>query len=669
MLSRERSKKFHVKVTNEFGGAEKRGLVATKKFEINSITLKTTPALKVVNNKCLYESNYSSLNTCATCCKRFKGTELYALSNTDEYFPCSNCGIYRYCSHACRRRDYHDIHRSECIIIRSYRDLVQDNNLEIDEITRLIFRLYSRCEQDSIYKTKILNLTSHIESISKGGMIDTLNENLPAIADAIFNCKEGEPTQRTALEKYIQTLVGIALVNTNNFVDEFDEKIGICIDPLFSMINHSCIPNTICHSDSPSSFYVIATNTIESGKQITTNYCYISQPKEIRQFELMFRFYFKCQCKLCSQKLDLFFSYNCPNCSSLLCGLSFDMFFKVDSVKRLNFKNKGNPNICNGCQSKIDYGKLEDINELHKLLLNYLLIRNSSLTSTTSNKLYENIEEFKEDFKVSDSLIKMDTTTIVKACSDLHHEGKMIPPNHFQYISDVLGEVIGSRFVPEFCYPLNFYSTEISYCSNAFIEESDSYFPHSDYNIVDLRILKFIAFMREKIAVDIPCDLTEAKLSKFGHFTNICNEVAHVINMLYECKCHSKILQMDNKSLLILFVKLACFFCLQALEFCLISFMKSEQYKNLTQLVSFIGLSATKNEAPQELKDWWSIKPKSFCDSMFEEELKFLFGFLKIPVIIKTNDIKIQFANRDRKSLFKKVENLLSKNINIFNDI
>ena len=89
-------------------------------------------------------------------------------------------------------------------------------------------------------------------------------------------------------------------MNAFTFVSPTHEPIGIAIDPLVSVANHSCDPNCIIMCDGPSVF-IRTLKPMKEGEEITISYCESNQPYWKRQQGLKAKYYFDCRCSKCAQ--------------------------------------------------------------------------------------------------------------------------------------------------------------------------------------------------------------------------------------------------------------------------------------------------------------------------------------------------------------------------------
>jgi SET and MYND domain-containing protein len=79
-----------------------------------------------------------------------------------------------------------------------------------------------------------------------------------------------------------------------------DVSLGTGFDPIVCSANHSCDPNTIVVFNQPT-LVVRAMRPIPSGEEIFIKYIDITNPRSVRQSELLDQYYFECKCSKCEQ--------------------------------------------------------------------------------------------------------------------------------------------------------------------------------------------------------------------------------------------------------------------------------------------------------------------------------------------------------------------------------
>lgn len=328
---------------------EGRGVACTRSIPCNATIQTFRPKIRVIKLLPLNTGASSCLNTCQHCLHDNEGREFHNVSyvtpetNIKDIalelpIGCGHCKIYRYCNYGCYIRDWYETHRYECCAFESLQKPL--GILGLDSSLRLVLRAFVCCELDPILKQQVWLLTSHADTFKQqqSELTHWADTTATAIANAfsavlpekqfVTRFEEAKTlVAKGSLHQYLFALACIVLVNSNIFANHHSEDIGLQLDPEFSLINHSCVPNAISVAVSRESFALLAICNIKKGAQVTVNYCTTSAPRFIRQAFLQQKFLFDCQCRLCRQDTDYFFSYNCRHCNLMIPGPEWELFF------------------------------------------------------------------------------------------------------------------------------------------------------------------------------------------------------------------------------------------------------------------------------------------------------------------------------------------------------
>jgi len=88
------------------------------------------------------------------------------------------------------------------------------------------------------------------------------------------------------------------LINGQTLVNALFHPLGVSLDPVPAMINHSCAPNAVI-SFSGACMRVSAIEHIAADREITISYIDNTNKREDRQLELSQRYHFDCKCRYC----------------------------------------------------------------------------------------------------------------------------------------------------------------------------------------------------------------------------------------------------------------------------------------------------------------------------------------------------------------------------------
>lgn len=619
-----------------------RGLTASDTLSHLEEIMRVVPYAKVYNDKGYggSDSNYSSV--CDVC-----GTY-----GGDYLIKCA-CNYVAVCDLSCMQR-LNEYHPQECFMLRTISKL-KGYQKSIPELVRLLIRVY--CSTKDSSKLVLFfgsYLTSHYAQIMEEMDMRLIEKTLTVVtvaADSFAKNYEKDPVILTNDNRfrYILELFCVCIVNATTITNTNFEKIGICLDPNFALINHSCIPNTLAIPNS-NSFSVVSTRKIPANKEITTTYCYVNQPKFLRQHELRTKFFFNCSCPLCVKKHDFFFSFNCPHCGELFCSLNWNSV--VQDTVEIEFKNEASSERCIGCSKVNDLALLKRIYSILKMLVWYLLICGANL-----------VEEILEAGDINSLITKVQEVGMrIKNKShrelvDLLLSTSMLGPiktTHIPILKQAIHEIMKSKMVPEYVYPVNNYLTN-------FLNYFDEY-QNSKMDPLDLRFLHLKESLQVSLMVEIASDLSDVKLIRYYKYLAIAGELVEIFKAMRRSrlkKCQVWDL-MSFDLILNVIAKLALFFSLQALEWIITTtsfqlgmrttpewYIQNIQYFASTQIL----LSC----------DWDLKNAKDFTNHRFMRELKQLFTFADIRYHARGNDIKIQFANRTRGSLFQPLSTLKCK--------
>lgn len=619
-----------------------RALTASDTLNHLEEIMRVVPYAKVYNDKS-YDGSDSNYSTVCDVCGTHGG---------DYLINCA-CNYVAVCDLTCMRR-LNEYHLQECFMLRTISKNKGYGN-PIPELVRLLIRVYCNTK-DSSQLVQFFGsyLTNHSAQIMEEMDMRLIEQSLTVVtvaANSFAKNYEKDPVILTNDSRfhYILELFCVCIVNANTITNTNFEKIGICLDPNFALINHSCIPNTLVVPNS-NSFSVVSTRKIPANKEVTTTYCYINQPRFLRQHELRTKFFFNCSCPLCVKKHDFFFSFNCLHCGELFCGLNWNSV--VQDTIEIELKNEASDEKCIGCSKVNDLALLKRIYSILKMLVWYLLICGADLVAEILEA--DNIDSFITN--VQEVRMRMRNKTN-KELVELLLSSSMLGPikaTQITILKQAIHEIIKSRIVPEYVYPVNNYLTN-------FLNYFDDY-QDAKMDPLDLRFLHLKESLQVSLMVEVASDLSEVKLIKYYKYLAIAGELVEIFKAMRRSHLR-KCLVWDLLSfdlILNVIAKLAIFFSLQALEWIINTtsfdlgmrttpewYIENIQYFALTQTL----LSC----------DWDLRNAKDFTNHRFMRELKQLFNFADIRYYARGNDIKIQFANRTRGSLFQPLSALKCK--------
>ncbi|MCJ1480264.1 hypothetical protein MMC06_000419 [Schaereria dolodes] len=139
-----------------------------------------------------------------------------------------------------------------------------------------------------------MKLQHHLDDFEKSVESQTTQESIQLMSKA---AKEYSGTQEQL--DLIESMTGRLLINTLTLVAPTYEPLGLCLDPVAALMNHSCNPNAVV-SFNGSCLSIRALSPIPKDTEIMISYIDITNPIPMRQTELQTRYFFTCVCPECA---------------------------------------------------------------------------------------------------------------------------------------------------------------------------------------------------------------------------------------------------------------------------------------------------------------------------------------------------------------------------------
>lgn len=421
-------------------------ILKEKMIKVNSILFKFEPLVKVIG---LYTEN------CSQCCKSIEPFGKSQVNN--KIVVCDKCNIRQFCSQDCKLQAMLEWHDLECdfinfikkeLILKKATDVNNDSNkieqyfekiiLILVTTFRLLVKLI-RCDPKIL--DIVINMSDHINLYKK------------YITTGSCECKEQEEifedTKRTFGPLFVlyfqikrkeneinQNIIKdlnkdgicralfLVFINVSSLMDASNNNnnIGLLFDPIFSMINHSCNPNSTLIWKDNGEVLVKNIKELKSTDEIFINYIPIQMPKEMRQIQLKNSFFFNCECSKClitDNEFDSMLPINCNNCSQNNFGFKLENF--EDSKMTCN-----KIQVCNNCESIIDnkifFSKYLEIFELFKLI------------NDGNNKGITKLEDLSNWSLEPENIFKMNKTNFNKCILILKQSYGILPINSWPMI-------------------------------------------------------------------------------------------------------------------------------------------------------------------------------------------------------------------------------------------
>ncbi|KAI1434388.1 hypothetical protein GGR50DRAFT_695185 [Xylaria sp. CBS 124048] len=218
---------------------------------------------------------------------------------------CNKCRKVGYCSKTCQALSWENDHKFECKLFK--RESLWGEVSAIRAVMKTLRRLVLEYPGEAANVRRLLELRPVVDR-------NVMEEYIRIDPERFEHCIDvagralgyaGKPTDidgldaRTLAEKLAVTFFG-AGASFNSAAD--GGVVGFGVDPLFSLINHSCDPNAIMYSQH-ADVELRALGAINAGDEICLEYVDGLRSFAIRQFKM--QKLFSCQCAKCKTGEDL----------------------------------------------------------------------------------------------------------------------------------------------------------------------------------------------------------------------------------------------------------------------------------------------------------------------------------------------------------------------------
>ncbi|XP_020209505.1 histone-lysine N-methyltransferase ASHR1, partial [Cajanus cajan] len=257
-----------------------RSLVATRDFYPGEVIISQEPYVSVPNN-----SSVSAQKRCDGC---------YATTNA--LSRCSRCQVARYCGTACQRSEW-KLHRLECEALSR---LDKDKRKSVTPSIRLMVRLYLRrkLQNEKIILSTVMDnyhlveaLVSHMSDITEEQLV--LYAQMANLVNSILQWPE------INIKEIAENFSKFAC-NVHTICDSELRPVGTGLYPVISIINHSCLPNSVLVFEGRSAL-VRAMQHIPTGTEVLISYIETAGSTMTRQKALKEQYLFTCTCPRCSK--------------------------------------------------------------------------------------------------------------------------------------------------------------------------------------------------------------------------------------------------------------------------------------------------------------------------------------------------------------------------------
>lgn len=254
-----------------------RCLYTTKDFSPGDVIISQEPYVSVPNNS----SIDSRCEVCFTSGKLKK---------------CSACHVVRYCGSTCQISDW-KLHRLECHALSA---LNLDRRKSLTPSIRLMVKLYLRrkLQNDKIIPTTTTDnynlveaLVSHIADINEKQLV--LYAQMANLVNLIIKWPD------INIKEVSENFSKLAC-NAHTICDSELRPLGTGLYPVVSIINHSCLPNSVLVFEGRMAV-VRAVQCIPKGSEVLISYIDSAGSTMARQKALREQYFFTCTCPCCTK--------------------------------------------------------------------------------------------------------------------------------------------------------------------------------------------------------------------------------------------------------------------------------------------------------------------------------------------------------------------------------
>ncbi|KAK9765227.1 hypothetical protein K7432_006605 [Basidiobolus ranarum] len=229
----------------------------------------------------------------------------FCFKESEDLLRCSGCSEVHYCSTTCQTKAWKKYHKWSCKLW----EIQKDNDSLM--LRRAVFAIHSKpsvlkyqYDQEYVFDERInqeaFESLSH-HSISwdqqtKRQFLTISSQTLKALISTSFPIPPNLTV--TSLGEYLGRF------QCNNFTSHDLQlfPVGEGTYPIGSLFNHSCIPNCIVMYDKGVQI-VRSISPIKAGEELCIAYVDSFVPRTRRRTQLQEKYYFECECELCSDPI------------------------------------------------------------------------------------------------------------------------------------------------------------------------------------------------------------------------------------------------------------------------------------------------------------------------------------------------------------------------------
>ena len=227
------------------------------------------------------------------------------------------------------------MHLQECQVIQKTEIVDKEEDGDVFAAVGVI-RILRKMREDPEVMEMVLRLMDHLEERRGEKMWTDVTEHLvPWVTSHGFADVEPELMER---------IVGIIRTNSVKWTACSGKPLGYAVCPVFSVLNHSCVNNTMDTQTQEGEMLVRATMLIRQGEEIFTQYRGPTQGNILRRQQFLDYWKFSCTCPRCSDPTELGTMASAVKCDD--CG---DTVLPASSAVSCHW-------VCGGCRREEPVG-------------------------------------------------------------------------------------------------------------------------------------------------------------------------------------------------------------------------------------------------------------------------------------------------------------------------
>lgn len=395
-----------VEIYNKRSSMQHHGLRLTKSVHCEKPIMTFLPRVRH------YNKTTSGFDRCQSC-----GVTIPVYAT----MKCPNCLAIIYCSTMCMVRHEQQVHKYECDTFRQLLELEPQS-----------------CTAEALVIARMLNIAEYDEDCSSSlSFLKRRHLQFPLSANELSFL-----TTRFTSRK-VKMACALFFTRSHLLLDRDMNPIGFFFEPVFAKMGHSCSPTTAVIPSTNESFLVISTKDLESGTDLTINYVFANEPREIRRLQLAQHFQVQCRCSSCDlSRIDPYMSFVCMWCKVPL--LEIDLASVIQGMsegKQSSFFRFAKAGRCIKCGHRIPQNTIIEAKRLYRELFSTYA---KSMRIKGQKKSYpQNAANIITDFGVHSRILNISESTV--ALIRNVEEAKVIPPYCFPL--NKLLRCIGNKYL------------------------------------------------------------------------------------------------------------------------------------------------------------------------------------------------------------------------------